>query len=57
MKSFTLPALCIAAMAANATARAQNSEFSALTYNVTGLPELLSSAESDRQVTAGQISC
>ncbi len=37
--------------------QAASGEFSTLTYNVAGLPELLSSAESDRQSATEQIGC
>ena len=38
-------------------AHAAGGEFSTLTYNIAGLPEILSSAESDRQQATEQISC
>lgn len=38
-------------------AHADSGDFSTLTYNIAGLPQILSSAESDRQEAIGLISC
>ena len=49
--------VCLPVLFSTAYAYAASGEFSTLTYNVAGLPELLSSAESDRQLATEQISC
>lgn len=48
---------CLLTVAATGNATADSGSFSLLTYNVAGLPELLSSAESDRQAATEEISC
>lgn len=55
MKSLTVAAVLSALVAPNAMA--ESGSFTTLTYNVAGLLEVFSSAESDRQAATEQISC
>lgn len=54
---FSRAAVMTVMLSAAAAADAASGSFSALTYNVAGLPEVFSSADSDRQSATEQISC